>query len=117
MRAGEHLDIAVIGDEDLVSAMRLAGVSRAHVIEEGPDARDKVRRLLSELLSDPKVGIAAILEDYVPYVADVVARAREEKRMTPAIIEVPSRRGSKWPDARAFYKKYIRGFIGFDVEL
>jgi vacuolar-type H+-ATPase subunit F/Vma7 len=31
----KHLDIAVIGDEDLVNGLRLAGVSRYHVIEDG----------------------------------------------------------------------------------
>jgi vacuolar-type H+-ATPase subunit F/Vma7 len=117
MKVGERLEIAVIGDEDLVSAMRLAGVGRYHIVEEGPGARDEVRRVLGELLDDPQVGIAAILEDYMAHVEDVVARVREEKRMTPVIIEVPSKRGSKWPDAKAFYKTYIRGFIGFDVEL
>jgi len=117
MRAGERLEIAVIGDEDLVSVMRLAGVDRYHIVEEGPDTRDEVRRVFSEMVEDAQVGIAAISEDYIPYVEDVVTRVREEKRMTPVVLGVPSKRGTKWPDTKAFYKAYIRGFIGFDVEL
>ncbi len=111
------MDVVVIGDETLVSAMRLAGVGRYHVVEEGPDAREQVRSIFSEVIEDPKVGVAAILEDYVPYVEDLLARVREDKRVTPAVLEIPSKRGTKWPDAKVFYKTYIRGFIGFDVEL
>ena len=58
-----QLEIAVIGDEDLVSSLRLAGVSRYRVVEE--DDREEVRRALTEFLGEPDIGIIVVLEDYM----------------------------------------------------
>ena len=40
-----QLEMAVIGDEDLVSGLRLAGVSRYRIVEEGD--REEVRQALT----------------------------------------------------------------------
>ena len=113
----KKLNIAVIGDEDLVSALRLAGVGRYHVIEGNHEAREDVRQALTELIGEPEVGIIAIQEDCTQYVGDLVAQVQEEKRLTPAIIDVPSKYGTKYGDVTADYKAYIRKFVGFDVEI
>jgi vacuolar-type H+-ATPase subunit F/Vma7 len=113
----KHLDIVVIGDEELVNALRLAGISRYYRIDGNHDAREQVRKALTELLADPNVGIAIILEDYAQYAEDLVTQVRRKRGMTPVIVEVPSKFGTKYPDAREYYRALIRESIGFEVEL
>ncbi len=117
MTSIKHLNIAVIGDEDLVSGLRLAGVSRYHVIKGNNDAREDVRQALTELIGEPEVGIIVIQEDYAEYARDLMAKVEEGKSLTPVIIEVPSKYGTKYEDVTEYYKAYIRKFIGFDIEI
>ena len=113
----KHLTIAVIGDEDLVSGLRLAGVSRYHVIKGDAEAREDVRQALTELIDEPEVGIIAIQEDYAKYVEDLMTQVQEGKKLTPVIIEVPSKYGTKYQNIAEYYKSYVRKFTGFDVEI
>lgn len=113
----KHLGIAIIGDEDLVSGLRLAGVSRYHVIRDGKNTGEDVRKALSGLINEPDIGIVVIQEGYVKYVEDLRAKVEREKRMTPVIIELPSKYGTKYPDVAEYYKGYVRKFIGFDIEI
>ncbi len=113
----KHLNIAVIGDEDLVSVLRLAGVSRYYVVKGNHDAREDVRQALTELIGEPEFGIIAIQEDYTEYVKDLMAQVEEGKSLTPVIIEVPSKYGTKYEDVTEYYKAYIRKFTGFDIEI
>jgi vacuolar-type H+-ATPase subunit F/Vma7 len=117
MASISHLDIAVIGDEELVNALRLAGIRRYYAIQGNHDVRENVRTALTELLADPDVGIAIILEDYAQYVEDLVAQLRKKKGTTPVIVEVPSKFGTKYPDAKRYYRALIRESIGFEVEI
>ncbi len=112
-----HLNIAVIGDEDLVSGLRLAGVSRYYVIKDNHDTAEEVRQALTELIGKPEIGIIAIQEDYSQYVKDLMTQVQEGKDLTPVIIEVPSKYGTKHEDVSEYYGAYIRKFIGFDVEV
>ena len=113
----QHLNIAVIGDEDLISGLRLAGVSRYYVIEGNHDVGEEVRKALTELMGKPEVGVIAIQEDHAKYVEDLMAQVKEGKSLTPVIIEVPSKYGTKYQDITEYYKVYIRKFIGFDIEI
>jgi V/A-type H+-transporting ATPase subunit F len=111
------LDIAAIGDEELVSALRLAGVSRHYTIKGDHDVREDTRKALAELVSEPDVGIVIILEDYARYVEDFISEVRKKKGTTPVIVEVPSKFGTKHPDVKAHYRALIRQSIGFEVEV
>ena len=113
----QHMNIAVIGDEDLVSALRLAGVSRYHIIKGNHEAGEDVRHTLTELIGEPEVGIIAIQEDYTKYVGDLIIQVQDGEKLTPVIIEVPSKYGTKHEDVSEYYRAYIRKFIGFDVEI
>jgi len=113
----KHLDIAVIGDEELVNALRLAGVSQHYTIKDDHDVRENARKALTELLAGPDVGIVIILEDFAQYVEDVVTQVKKGKGTTPVIIEVPSKFGTKYPDIRGYYRALIRESIGFEVEI
>jgi len=110
-----QLEIAAVGDEDLVSGLRLAGVRRYRIVTEGD--KEEVRQALTELLDEPSVGIIVILEDYMRYGADLVAQAQERKTSPPVVIEVPSKYGTRYKDVTQYYKAYIRKFIGFDIEI
>ena len=113
----KHLDIAAIGDEELISGLRLAGVSKYYMIKGGRDVSEDVRKALTELIAEPNVGVVVIPEDYIEYVQDLLNRVREGKRMTPVIIEVPSKFGTKYLDIVGYYKAFIRKSIGFDIEI
>ena len=117
MMSVRHLDIGVIGDEELVNALRLAGVSRYYMIKNDGDAGENVRKALTELLARPDVGIVVMLEGYAQSVEDIVAQARKRKRMIPVIVQVPSKSGTKYPDIREYYRTRIRESIGFEIEL
>ncbi len=111
----KHLDIAVIGDEDLVNGLRLGGVRRYRVIQD--DSADEVRQALTEFMEEPEIGIIVILEDYAKHVEDLIAQAQERKGSPSVVIEVPSKRGTRYEDVARYYKSYIRKFIGFNIEI
>jgi vacuolar-type H+-ATPase subunit F/Vma7 len=117
MITAKHLDIAAIGDEDMVSGLRLAGVSRYFMIKGNHDTAEDVRKALSELIEEPNIGVVVILEDYVEYVKDLVAHVRERRKVTPVIIEAPSKFGTKYKDIVGYYKTFIKASIGFEVEI
>jgi vacuolar-type H+-ATPase subunit F/Vma7 len=113
----KHLDIAVIGDEELVNALRLAGVSKYYTIKGNHDVGEDVRKALTQLLAEPDVGIVIISEDYAHYVEDLVSEVRKKKGTTLVIVEVPSKSGTKHPNTREYYRALIRESIGFEVEI
>lgn len=113
----KHLDIVVVGDEELVNALRLAGSSRYYMIKGDHDVRENVRKALAELIAEPDVGIVVMLEDYAQYVEDLLTRVRKARAITPVIIEVPSKFGTKYPDVREYYRASVRASIGFEVEI
>jgi vacuolar-type H+-ATPase subunit F/Vma7 len=112
-----NLNVAIVGDEDLVNGMRLAGVTRYHVIEDDHDVEESTRKALNDLIKEPDIGIIAIQENYAEHVQDVIERVKEEKRLTPVIIEVPSKHGTKYKDVTGYYKSYVRKFTGFEIEI
>lgn len=112
-----HLDIAVIGDEDLVNGLRLAGVRRYHIVKNDHDIAEEVRKALTEMMDEPNVGVIVILEDYMKHVEDLMAQVKERRVSPPIIIEVPSKYGTQYKDIAKYYKSYIRKFIGFEIEI
>ncbi len=117
MTSVRQLNIAVIGDEDLVSGLRLAGVSQYSVIKDDHDAAAEVRQALTELTAKPEIGIIVLQEDYWQYAEDLITQVQEGKNLTPVIIGAPSKYGTKEADVSGYYRAYIRKFIGFDVEI
>ena len=113
----KHLDIAVIGDEELVNAMRLTGINKYYTMQGDHDTGENVRKTLTELLANPDVGIVIILEDYAQYVEDLMSQARKKKGTNLVIVEVPSKFGTKYPDIREHYRALIRESIGFEIEI
>ncbi len=117
MTAINQLGIAVIGDEDLVNGMRLAGINKYTVIGEETDKAERVNKALSDLSNKPEIGIIVIQENLAEYAKNQISQLKQSRKLTPVIIEVPSKFGSEFGDVREYYKKYAREFIGFDIEI
>jgi V/A-type H+-transporting ATPase subunit F len=116
MTSIRQLDIAVIGDEELVNALRLAGTSK-HYIIKGDNIHENVRNALTDLLAEPDVSIIVMLEEYTQYVEDLLNQVRKGRGITPVIVEVPSKFGTKYPNITEHYRALIRESIGFEVEI
>ncbi len=124
LKPTERMGLAAVGDEDLVSGLRLAGVRRCHVIggerggERGGDARrdGEVRDALRALIADPGIAVIVIQEEYAAAAEDSVSELKAARRLFPVLLPVPSRRGTGG-DARSYYRDYIRKFIGFEIEV
>jgi vacuolar-type H+-ATPase subunit F/Vma7 len=112
-----QVTVAIIGNEDLVNSMRLAGVRNYFVIKDEQTAREEARQAFTTLLGTPDIGIIVLQEDYAEYINDLVLKFKQSKKMTPIIIEVPSKFGTKHRDVTQHYKTYIKGYIGFDIEI
>lgn len=117
MKPVKRVDLAVIGDEELANGLRLAGVSRHFRMKKSGNIREDVRTVLTSLIAEPDVGIVAMQEDYIEHVEDLIAQLNRDGRMTPVIIEVPSKYGTRYGDITEYYKAYIRKSIGFDVTI
>lgn len=112
-----QVSIAIIGNEDLVNAMRFAGVRNYFVIKDEQTAREEARQAFTTLLGTPHIGVIVLQEDYAEHVHDLVLKFKQSKKMTPIILEVPSKFGTKHRDVTRYYKTYIKGYIGFDIEI
>ena len=113
----QKMDVAVIGDRELVTGLRLAGMSKYYLIEGDHDISVEIKKAITELVEGAETAVIILQEDYVEYVADMVSRIKGARNPIPVIMEVPSKYGTKYPDVKSYYKAYIRKFIGFDVEL
>jgi len=112
-----NLEIAVIGDNELVSALRLAGIRKTRAIASDRNAVEEIRNSLQEYMSDPAVGVVVLLEEFAELANSLVLQYRQSKSVLPVIVEVPSKHGTKHPDVVGYYKQFSRGFLGFDIEI
>jgi len=109
------MQVAVIGDVELVSALRLAGVRKTRAIQEERHAAEEITKALQEYMNDPEVGVVMLLEEFAEIIADAVAQYRQNKNVLPVIVEVPSKRGTRHPDVVGYYRQFSREFLGFDI--
>jgi vacuolar-type H+-ATPase subunit F/Vma7 len=112
-----NLEVAVIGDQELVSVLRLAGVRKTHIIPGERNAAEEVRSTLREYVSDHEVGVVVLLEEFAAIAGDTVAQMRQSKSVLPVVVEVPSKQGTKHTDVVSYYKRFCREFLGFDIEI
>jgi vacuolar-type H+-ATPase subunit F/Vma7 len=113
----KRLGLAVIGGEDLVNGMRLAGITRCRVVADDRQAGAEIREALAAFVDDPAVAIIVIQDEHAAAVAAELARLREARRHVPVVLPVPSRHGTRQGDARQYYREVLRKFIGFDIEV
>ena len=110
-----NMDIAVIGDQELVSALKLAGVRKTTAIQGDRNAAAEIRKALEDYTNDPDVGVIVVLEEFADMPGTGLADVRKGKGILPVVVEVPSKRGTKHPDVVGYYKAFCREFLGFDI--
>ena len=77
------MDIAVIGDQELVSALKLAGVRKTRVIQSERTAAADIRKALDDYTSDPDVGVIVVLEEFTEMTGTGLAEVRHGKGILP----------------------------------
>ena len=77
----------VIGDNDLITGFRLVGVEGAEVASV-----DEARRALISALGRNDVAVILVSQEFSLQLRSEIDKARSE-RVTPLIVEVPSRKG------------------------
>lgn len=112
----KRLALAVIGGEDLVNGMRLAGITRCRLVADERQAAE-IREALASFAGDPGVALIVIQEEHAAAVTAELERLREARRGVPVVLPVASRKAARRLDARQYYREYIRKFIGFDIEV
>ena len=110
-----NMEIAVIGDAELVSALKLAGVRKTRTVQSERTAAADIRKAVEEYTSDPTIGVIVVLEEYAEIPGTGLEEVRHGKGLIPVVVEVPSKRGTRNPDVVGFYKQFCRDFLGFDI--
>jgi vacuolar-type H+-ATPase subunit F/Vma7 len=112
-------ELAVIGDDVLVNGLRLAGIQRCFTMtaQSELEIKDEVQKVVGRLLEERSISIVVILDKYVQYVQDLLDRFRQSKRLTPVIIEIPAVRDIDYDAVKEHYKRFVRKYIGFDLEI
>jgi vacuolar-type H+-ATPase subunit F/Vma7 len=78
------MKMAVLGEEDLVWGMMLAGIRNAR-ITTGPD---DTKEALNEWLRSPEIGVILLAGDAADQVRPFLSNVRKSKRLYPLIIEI-----------------------------
>lgn len=78
------MKMAVLGDEEMVWGMMLAGIRNAR-IATGPD---DTREILNEWIRTPDIGIILLARFAADQVRPFLATVRKSKRLYPLIIEI-----------------------------
>jgi vacuolar-type H+-ATPase subunit F/Vma7 len=117
MKRRENLTMAVIGTRDQAALLRLAGVQKYRVIDEGQNTAESVLHALETFLGDGSVAVIVLPEVWAEHVQDIIRSRREKKQYSPVIITVPSGYRAAAMDVKAFYKAYTKQLVGFNIEI
>ena len=99
---GGNMKIALIGDEDSIALMRMAGVKECYSEKERFD----------EIVKRNDIDILLITTDYAKELRDKIFYHRLMKDM-PIIVEIPGKVEEEWEDT---IKKLIVRAVGVEVE-
>ena len=117
MNPVRQLNIAIIGNPDQITFMRMGGVSMSVTIDEEKDVRQQVREALSTLRQDPAVGVIIIPEDLAGLIADEIEHIRQLKSPFPVIVEIPTHFDLGEKQIKEYYQSYAKKLIGFSIEI
>ena len=109
--------VAALADPELVDALRLAGVERTRALRAEPEAAETVEETLREWLADESLGVVIIGADHAALAAETISRIRHGRRLSPVIVQVPSRDGAWAADTTEYYQALSREFLGLEVVL
>jgi vacuolar-type H+-ATPase subunit F/Vma7 len=109
--------IAILADPELVDAMRLAGIRRTRALRAHGGAAAAIGETLREWLATDEIGVIIIGADHAALARELISGLRRGKRISPVIIEVPSRDGAWQADAVQYYQRLGREFLGLEIVL
>jgi len=103
------LKIIVLGDEDTVAGFKLAGVNEGYVVKTSRE----VEEVVTKALKDEEVAIIVATEEAI----DLAPQAFQSiyTRPRPAIVEIPTKMGSKRKVDPI--RELIRRAIGVEVRV
>ncbi|MHA1754550.1 MAG: V-type ATP synthase subunit F [Candidatus Odinarchaeia archaeon] len=104
------MEIAVIGDEDTVLGLKLAGVNQGYIIEDPLEAEKKI----SELKYQRKVGLIIITEQLAAKIKQLIKNIIKEG--FPIIIEIPDKKGPLREEEDPI-RELIRKAVGVDIKI
>lgn len=108
----ENKEIAVVGDLNVATGFKLAGVRRVYAVE-GTTTDDALNKLFAELCNDPKVGIIAVTDNLIVHIKK---RAGSNKGF-PIIVEIPKLQAPHFLGAKEYYERQTTNILGFSIEL
>jgi len=113
----EQISVAIIGSRDQTAMMRLAGVEKCRIIEDGDATPEKIKETLMELAGDSSVGIIMLPEAWSRDAAETIRYIRESKRSSAIVIGIPAGFKTEDQNVKEYYKAYTKKLIGFSVEI
>ena len=102
--------IAVIGDRDTVTGLRMVGTTQ-HFMPKSPE---ETRSKLLEYFRDPKMGLIIITEPLAKMVEDTILELSEAH--VPVILLIPDRYGSTG-EYETILKELIRRAVGIEIRI
>jgi len=102
--------IAVIGDRDTVTGLRMVGATQ-HFMPKSPE---ETRSKLLEYFRDPKMGLIIITEPLAKMVEDTILEI--SKAPVPVILLIPDRYGSTG-EYETILKELIRRAVGIEIRI
>lgn len=84
------MNISVIGDSDMVTGFRMAGITRVYEVSDPLEADDKIK----EISKDENVSIIIVTEKVAEASKSTIDDINLKKKgVTPMIIEIPDKSG------------------------
>lgn len=106
------MKIASITDPDTAAGLKLAGIEEVHEIERSKEAEE----ILEKLAEEKEVRIIIITESLAQKIGEKIDEFKEERgRITPVLIEIPSKEGPI-PERREKIDKVVKRAVGIEVE-
>ena len=102
------MKIVFIGDQDTVTAFRLAGVKQIYNADEG-------RQNLKQIFADDGTGVVIMTERFAEENRRAVDEHKSSKRITPIVVEVPDMAGPLEREVDPI-SELIRRAIGAEVQ-
>jgi len=105
------MKIVVVGDEDTIIGMQLAGVKETIVLEDS----ERVAPTLRELSRREDVAVVLITERLVTQVQELITQIQQE-RTYPIIVEIPDKGGKLEKETDAL-KELVKRAVGVELEI
>ena len=105
------MKVVVVGDEDAVAGLKLAGVSEGRVVKTPREAEEALR----EAVRDEDLAVLLITDDVASMVPSLVQELYLRPR--PAVVEVPSKKGVEREEREDPIRELLRRAIGVEVSV